>query len=373
MHAAHLPPRRRRAAPCAAQVACALVAAALLAACAPVKQVMQYDATAQENDRLWPAPQTLEVPRYRYIGQLTGEANFVPEGQAAGAERRSTLQRVWAAIAGLDEQVAVPVVLQRPQAGMVDARGRILVTDVSRNAVFVFDEALGRLDVWDDAGGNRRFAAPIGVAAGRDGEVLVADAELRRVVRLSSEGKPLGWFGADTLKRPTGLARDASRQRIYVADTYDHSIKVFDDAGVLRDIWGRRGDQAGELNFPTHLGLGADRLYVSDSMNARVLAFDLDGRPQGTIGQRGLYVGNLVRPKGVAADGDGNVYVVESMHDTLLVFDREGRPLMSIGGTGQDVGKFYLPAGVWTDGRDRVYVSDMYNGRVVVFQFLGGG
>jgi sugar lactone lactonase YvrE len=138
-------------------------------------------------------------------------------------------------------------------------------------------------------------------------------------------------------------------------------------------VWGRRGDAPGEFNFPTHLGLGPDRLYVSDSMNARVQAFDLDGRPQAQIGQRGLYVGNFVRPKGVAADADGNVYVVESMHDTLLVFDRDARPLMSIGGTGQEVGKFYLPSGVWTDGRDRVYVADMYNGRVVVFQFLGGG
>lgn len=351
----------------------ALVALAAMVACAPARQVLHYDATSSESGSVWPAPQTLEVPRYRYVGQLTGEGNFRPEGAGTGASGRSTLQRVWAAIAGLDEQAATPVVLQRPQSGMVDARGRILVTDVSRNAVFVFDEGAGRLEVWDDAGDRRRFAAPIGLAAGRDGEVLVADAELHRIVRLSAEGRPLGSFGADTLKRPTGLVRDAQRQRIYVADTHDHAIKVFDDDGVLLERWGTRGDAPGELNYPTHLGLGEGRLYVSDSLNARVQAFDLAGRVQGQIGQRGLYVGNLVRPKGVAADAEGNVYVVESMHDTLLVFDRESRLLMSIGGTGQEVGKFYLPAGVWTDGRDRVYVADMYNGRVVVFQFLGGG
>ena len=88
---------------------------------------------------------------------------------------------------------------------------------------------------------------------------------------------------------------------------------------------------------------------------------------------RGLYVGNLVRPKGVAADDEGNIYVIESMHDTLLVFDRQGRLLISIGGTGQDVGRFYLPAGVWVDRHNRVFIADMYNGRVAVFQFLGGG
>jgi DNA-binding beta-propeller fold protein YncE len=107
-------------------------------------------------------------------------------------------------------------------------------------------------------------------------------------------------------------------------------------------------------------------------MNARVQGFDAEGRAVLRFGQRGLYVGNLVRPKGVAADDEGNVYVVESMHDTLLVFDPKGTLLMSLGGTGQDVGRFYLPAGVWIDSRNRVFVADMFNGRVAVFQFLGG-
>jgi DNA-binding beta-propeller fold protein YncE len=112
---------------------------------------------------------------------------------------------------------------------------------------------------------------------------------------------------------------------------------------------------------------------VTDGLNARVQALDDQGQAIGSIGQRGLYVGNLVRPKGVAADDEGNVYIVESMHDNLLVFDAQSRLLLALGGTGQDIGRFYLPSGVWIDARNRVFVADMFNGRVVVFQFLGGG
>ena len=54
-------------------------------------------------------------------------------------------------IAGLADEAKQPVVLQRPQSGVVDATGRVLVTDVSRNAVFVFDQPAGRLEVWDQA------------------------------------------------------------------------------------------------------------------------------------------------------------------------------------------------------------------------------
>ncbi len=344
-----------------------LLAAVVLAGCASEPLQMRFDDGGSDG-RVWPAPQTQEVPRYRYIGQLTGEANFKAPGEQTGAFKRA-LQ--W--IVGLAEREPNPLVLQRPQSGTVDARGRVLVTDVSRAAVFVFDEAAGKLDLWERAGSAQRFVAPIGVANGRAGEVLVSDAELRIVVRLDAEGRPLGSIGAGVLKRPTGIARDASQGRIFVADTHDHDVKVFDDDGRLIERWGRRGDQAGDLNFPTHLTWAHDTLYVADAINARVQAFDSRGQPVRQIGRRGLYVGNLVRPKGVAADDEGNLYVVESMHDTLLVFDNEARLLLSIGGTGSEVGRFYLPTGVWVDARNRVFVADMFNGRVVVFQFLGGG
>lgn len=344
-----------------------LFATILLAGCASEPKVMLLQGAQGETTRVFPAPQTQEVPRYRYLGQLLGESNF-----RAVNGSRNTAGKLFAWIAGLTEQAEQPVVLQRPQSGVVDARGRILVTDVSRNAIFVFDEAAARLDLWEQASKSQRFAAPIAIALGRDGELLVTDAELGRVFRLGPDGAPVGEFGAGQLTRPTGIARDPVRGRVFVADTQAHDIKVFDDDGRLLTRWGTRGDGAGELNFPTHLAFSAGTLIVCDSMNARVQGFDGEGQPTLSIGQRGLYVGNLVRPKGVAADDEGNVYVVESMHDTLLVFDRKGRLLIPIGGTGQDVGRFYLPAGVWIDARNRVFVADMFNGRVAVFQFLGG-
>jgi sugar lactone lactonase YvrE len=119
------------------------------------------------------------------------------------------------------------------------------------------------------------------------------------------------------------------------------------------------------------VALDDDRLIVSDTLNARLQVLTADGSSLDTVGQRGLFVGNFVRPKGVAADSDGNIYAVESYFDHLLVYDRDGRLLLSIGGTGSGVGQFYLPAGVWVDDRDRIFIADMHNGRVVVLQYLG--
>ena len=321
---------------------------------------------APEGKRLlWPQPP--EVPRYMFAGQLTGEDNFIREGDSG-----SRVGNFFRWLAGVVSGEAQPVVLQRPQSGMVDASGRVLVTDVSRQAVFVFDEPSGKLQLWDRAEERRGFSAPSGIAAAPDGGVWVADAQLALVAHLDKDGNPLAAIGKGLLKRPTGVAWDPAGRRLFVADAYAHQIKVFDAEGALIETLGRRGDAPGEFNFPSHLALAGDELYVTDTMNGRVQAIPLSGGAPRIFGERGLYVGNLVRPKGVAVDGEGNVYVVESYYDNLLVFNRKGEFLMPIGGLGLGTGKFYLPAGVWVDGRNRVHVADMFNGRVVLFQFLGG-
>lgn len=322
---------------------------------------------APEGKRLlWPQPP--EIPRFMFFGQLTGEANFVRED---GGESRVGNFFRW--LAGVVSGEAQPIVLQRPQAGMADESGRVFVSDVSRQAVFVFDEPAGRLLVWERAEARRGFVAPSGIAAAADGGIWVADAQLALVAHLDREGNPLPPIGKGILRRPTGVAWDAARQRLFVADAYAHEIKVFDTAGNLVEAIGRRGDGPGEFNYPSHVALSGDDLYVTDTMNSRVQIIPLAGGKPRMFGERGLYIGNLVRPKGVAVDSEGNVYVVESYYDNLLVFNRQGEFLMPIGGMGYGTGKFYLPAGVWVDNRNRVFVADMFNGRVTVFQFLGGG
>ena len=328
---------------------------------------MRYEVEGIDAGRLWPPASSRETPRFRLTGQLFGEGNFSVSG-----EGQATMVKAFRWIVGLDGRSRDPVVLQRPQSGMVDAAGRILVTDISRQSLLVFDAAAGRLDVWDQANKSTRFVAPIAIASGPDGQILVTDAELKRVFRLSAKGEPLGEFGSGLLKRPTGIARDAVSKQIFVADTYAHDIKVFDDGGNFLRTIAHAGTEPGELSYPAHLALADGKLYVADTMNARVQVFDLAGKALLQVGQRGLYLGNLVRPKGVAVDTEGNIYVVESYHDHLLVFDKTGRFLMAIGGTGKANGEFYLPAGVWTDRNNRIFVADMFNGRVVIFQFLGG-
>lgn len=352
----------------AAIVLMLLLTLLLLLSCAQTPKQISYfvEDPGQLAEVLW--PDLPEIPRYRYAGQLLGEANFVePEGDEPGA-----LMKAWKWIAGIGGDREEPVrTLVRPQSGMV-AGSRIYVTDVGRGAVFVFDKVSGELLIWDQADRGNSFISPIGITRGKEGSILVADSELQRIVQLSAEGETLGSFGDSILSRPTGLVRDARNKRIYVVDTREHNIKMFDDNGELIDIIGQRGDGPGEFNAPTHIALAGNRLYVTDTLNARVQVLDIEGESISMIGKRGLYLGNLTRPKGVTVDADDNIYIVESYFDHLLVFDEQGRFMLPIGGTGRAIGQFFLPSGVWNDDMGRIYVADMYNGRVMILQFLGG-
>ena len=341
--------------------------AALMAGCASTHSVLRYQVDPAAA-AVWPAAP--EKPRYRYVGALTGEENIQLDNESALA---SSGTRFFKWLVGLSSAKHTPVILQRPQGVMVDKAGRVYVTDVSREAVYVFDQVQGKLSVWEMATAKDRFLTPIGITPGADDEILVTDAQWGYVVRLDHNGHPLGTIGRGELSWPTGIARDPDSGRIYVAETHGHDIKVFDADGKLIQTIGQRGEGPGEFNSPTFLSIADHKLYVTDTLNARVQVLSLDGKSLKVFGRRGLFMGDMPRPKGIAADNDGNIYVVESYFDYLLIFNAAGQLLLPIGGTGSGVGQFYQPGGVWIDQRDRIYVADTFNGRIVVLQFLKEG
>ena len=344
-----------------------LLVAGLLSACASTEYKMDYEVDPQ-TAQIWPAPP--EIPRFRYVGELTGEQNVkeIEESKSFGTK----IADFFKSLVGIRGENPEPMILQRPQTGCIDEKGRILITDVSRHSVMVFDAKAGSLSEWQDATPNTNFVSPLGITVGPNGTVFVTDSELNFVVQLDETGAPVKVIGEGLFKRPTGIARDPVKGRFYVSDTHAHDIKVFNDNGEFIDVIGARGTKIGEFNSPTHLSFANGNLYVTDTFNTRVQILTDSGDFKREFGKRGTFVGDLVRPKGVTTDSDGNIYVIESLHDHLLVYNSKGDFLLPIGGTGTDIGQFYLPAGVWSDNQDRIYIADMFNGRIVILQYLGG-
>lgn len=313
---------------------------------------------------VWPAPP--EVPRYAFLGHIYGESSDVlPD------KNRSTLSSIFATIAGIDEKPESLVNLIQPQQITSDDNGRIYVADPGRQAVFVFDEKLAEFFVWDESSLNIPFLSPVGIAHAKN-SIWVTDSKLSLVYQLNENGELLNTIGKGVLNRPTGITFDSESDRLFVADTADSKIRIFNTNGDLIDEWGSMGIQDGEFNHPTYIVYRHGFLFIADSLNARIQVFDDLGNYVKAFGQRGLYVGNFSRPKGVALDSERNLYVVESYYDHVLIYNDQGELLMSLGGPGFNSGQFSQPTGIWIDPQDRIFVSDMLNSRIAVFQYLGG-
>ncbi len=314
---------------------------------------------APAPDLVWPSPP--QPPRIRYLGSVSNPEDV---GRQKGFWRK-----VWDFIIGEEEDERVA----RPMAVAVDGRDRLLVADTRRGRVHIYDRREGdyaylRGSEWET------LRLPIGLAVDGADYIYVADGELNRIFVFSPEGKFDRMLDTEAwLKRPSALAIDRVRQRLYVVDTPAHDVKVVDlPTGKVQRVIGQRGEEAGRFNFPTFASLDRQgRLAVTDSMNMRIQIFDVEGKLVSAFGKHGDGSGDFSAPKGVALDSEGHVYVADAGFDNMQIFDQDGKLLLFWGTSGQDAGKFWLPAGVLIDGHDRIYVADSYNSRVQIFQYLG--
>ena len=259
----------------------------------------------------------------------------------------------------------------RPMAVAV-SNGVLYVADPGARGVHRFDSKAGQyalITALDHA----PLPSPVGLARGAAGEIYVADSKLAQVLVIRPGAKEAVPLRLDAkLTQPTGIAFDAVSGRLYVVDTAEHQVLIFERDGTRVSSIGRRGSGDGEFNYPTYLWRTAQgRLYVTDSLNFRIQSFDAHGRFAGKFSRQGDGTGDAARPKGVASDRHGHVYVVDALFHAFQIFDADGRLLLPVGERGQGQGEFWLPTGIFVED-EMIYIADSYNQRIQVFRYIGG-
>ncbi len=257
----------------------------------------------------------------------------------------------------------------KPYGITVDTNGRVIVADTALKRIHIFD-VNRRKYTWHDKVGKNKLLSPVGVASDLEGNIYIADSDVKKVFVINKTGRLLSTIDGD-FARPTGLAIDREAHRLYVVDTWDHNVKVYNLDGTYLLTIGGRGAGKGKFNYPTDISVDRDGLiYVSDSMNFRIQTFGKDGKFMSMFGHHGDGTGDLARPKGIGVDGAGHIYVVDALFDAVQIFDRDGQYLLGFGATGHEKGRFWLPGGLFIDENDTIYVADAYNRRIQVFKHI---
>ena len=248
---------------------------------------------------------------------------------------------------------------------------RAYVADTESAVVVVFDLTNGNTSILGSDAGDR-LVSPVGLAVDSDANVYVTDSGQNVVAVYDSKGAFLRHIGKrGDLTRPTGIVYDPARKRILVADTGNSRIVAFKLDGTQEAVIGKAGSGEGAMGMPVNLALTAEgNIVVTDPLRCDIQIYSPDGAFQRQFGEQGNTPGYFNRPRGVAVDSDGNIHVVDAMFSNVQVFNQKGELLMFYGELGTKPGRFQLPAGISIDGSDRIFVVDALNHRVQVFQYL---
>ncbi len=319
---------------------------------------------------VWPNPPA--PTRLKYLNYFCCD-KFAPQSEK---KKSSWMDRMAGGETEQQRQMEKPLfALWTPYGLAVDSKGNIYIADGKVGAIFIFNTETKELQMIKH-GTQARFGDIIGLAMDDSDRLFVSDTKLHRILVFDKEHKVEGSISEGVVD-PGGMAIDNENRFLYVADPALDQVLVYDaDKLTLIRKMGTAGKkhtltEAGQFAVPTNVAVDADGyLYVSDTYNNRIEVFDADGNFIRAWGKSGDRPGTFSRPKGIAIDADGHVWVADAVMDILQCYTAEGQFLMWMGGHGLFPGQFRALAGLYIDKNNRMFTSEQYPGRVQMFRYF---
>ena len=205
--------------------------------------------------------------------------------------------------------------------------------------------------------------SPTGVTANQQGELYVSvyEGTINKLSYRNNRFIRTAWVtGLGNGIR--GLKIDA-QGNVYVVQSVRHCILKFDPTGKLVMFYGSGGSGTSQLNKPNSFCLNESvgELYVCDTGNNRIQVYDLaSGQHIKSIGN-----GTLIQPTAIKADSSGDLFVGESGGDpNVKLFDPTGNLKYSL----KDLhGIYYRFITDIEVDECRLYVSDYLLDKVCIY------
>lgn len=341
-------------------IRCSAVAALLAVGCAH----------APRAEVVWPAPP--DKPRIRFVTAFAQTEDLNAESGWDDVRRK---------LLGYSPE---PALASPTGLAVSDDGHRLYIADYSGGQLMRADFLERRLAPFAE---EELKGRPFSVALDESENAYVTESYgAPGVAVFSRAGKLLRRFGAlEKLERPTGIAIDRKQGLVYVVDSAtqasnNHRVLVYDLAGKLVRQLGAeggrptRGDGDGQFLFPVHIAVRPSdgQVFVGDTMNFRIQVFDAAGKFLRQFGEAGDGPGTFSRIKGIAFDKYENLYVADGQHSVVQMFNRDGHMLMFFGGFAPKLLEYFdVPGGVAIHGpSNRIYVCNEHVARINVYELV---
>jgi predicted membrane-bound mannosyltransferase/DNA-binding beta-propeller fold protein YncE len=354
---------------------------------------------------------------YSHYAQATGSSamtlsTWQPADQMRLYVRRDVAAKIWNYGVGPSESQAVvdpyqagtvmiaadqifgadrypPLGLNAPRGIANGLNDDLYVADSRNNRILHLAADGSLLQEWGRFADQQTGAAPLGafnepwgVAVGPDGSVYVTDTWNHRVQKFSKDGKPIKMWGQygqpvpdnpeskSSFWGPRGIAVDADGH-VYVADTGNKRIVIFDSDGKYLTEFGTAGLDPGQFDEPVGVAIGSDGIiYVTDTWNQRVQSFapSDDGTvfvPFTQWDVNGWFGQSVDNKPFIAVGPDNHVFVTDPEGYRVIEFTNDGKFVRTWGDFGTGPDEIGLPSGIAVDPTGHVWVTDAGNNRIL--------
>ncbi|HKE86728.1 MAG TPA: hypothetical protein VKB50_23390 [Vicinamibacterales bacterium] len=288
---------------------------------------------------------------------------------------------------------------QSPGGLAVDAKGSVWITAAGLEAA----PARGRgpndptAAEQPAAAAGRRGAAPTGPPAPGDAHVIKFSRDGKFLLQIGTPGKMDGPDSQTTLNRPSAIAVDAAANEVFVADTGNRRIIVFDaDTGKYKRHWFAYGEKAAgpapgayaasdppakSFRDVTCIEIARDgNVYVCDRSSNRVQVFQKNGTfvkeavvSKNTLGATVTGQFGVVSSYGSAwdlafsSDPQQRFLLIADGHNKKVhIFQRDTlTEVGTIGSGGRYPGQFLAVGSIATDAQGNVYTGEQHHGKRV--------
>jgi len=218
---------------------------------------------------------------------------------------------------------------------------------------------------------------PSDLALAPNGDIYLVDGVNNRIMVLDGQGRLKLVFGTKGENKgefnyPLGI--DISRDgKVFIADTGNHRIQSFDLMGNFLQMFTVKTGPGEKPADPVDVMVSKlnNYLYVSDNDNHKIKVFDQNGNLKFQWGKFGEGPGEFRYPGILATNEFNQIFVVDVLNTRVQIFDPFGKYFDEIGSWGVFPGKLFRPKGVVIDKKNRVFVSDSYLGIIQVYTGLG--
>jgi DNA-binding beta-propeller fold protein YncE len=219
--------------------------------------------------------------------------------------------------------------------------------------------------------GTASIVSPYGIATDTRGRLYVVDTFQKRIHVFDATGNHYSFFPEDRtmLASPIGIAI-AKGGIVYITDSQRGLVCMFKDNG--NTFLATLGH--GIFKRPTGIAVNPEtsELLVVDTLQSRVFRFDLSSRLlKGSFGTDGPMEGMFHYPTNICVSSAGDIIVSDALNFRIQVFSAEGRFLFTIGRMGNAPGTFSRPKGVAADSDGNIYVVDALFDNIQVFDKRG--